>query len=94
MVDKSHTHAGIGMKNRKIYFYKRPITPQGGLGRHIEAHPFGDLRNHVVTERVTEIAGANLLTTREVKDAFTKAALALPSEGDRANVLASAAKSQ
>ena len=40
------------------------------------------------------IAGANLLTTREVKDAFTKAAMALPSDADRANVLASAARNQ
>ena len=39
-------------------------------------------------------ASNNLLSTPEVRDAFTKAALALPSEGDRANVLASAARRQ
>src|SRR6267378_144778 len=39
-------------------------------------------------------ASNNLLSTPEVRDAFTRAALALPSEGDRANVLASAARRQ
>jgi beta-lactamase regulating signal transducer with metallopeptidase domain len=39
-----------------------------------------------------EIAGANLLSTSEVRDAYTKAALALPSEGDAANALAAAAR--
>jgi hypothetical protein len=37
------------------------------------------------------LAGANVLSTRELRDAFTKAAMALPSDGDRANVLAAAA---
>jgi hypothetical protein len=37
-------------------------------------------------------ASNNLLSTPDVREAFTKAALALPSEGDRANVLASAAR--
>jgi beta-lactamase regulating signal transducer with metallopeptidase domain len=37
------------------------------------------------------LANANILSTRELRDAFTKAAMALPSEGDRANVLAAAA---
>jgi beta-lactamase regulating signal transducer with metallopeptidase domain len=41
-----------------------------------------------------EFARDNLLSTSEVRDAFTKAALALPSEGDRANVLAAAARRQ
>jgi hypothetical protein len=41
-----------------------------------------------------EIAGANLLSTSELRDAYTKAALALPSEGDRANALAAAARRQ
>ena len=38
------------------------------------------------------IANANLLSTAEVKAAFSKAANALPSDSDRANVLASATK--
>jgi len=40
------------------------------------------------------IAQANLLTTKELTDAFTRAALALPSEGDRQNVLTVAAKAR
>jgi hypothetical protein len=47
----------------------------------------GDRANVLMT-----LSGNNLLTNREVKDAFIKAAMALPSEGDRANVLASAAR--
>jgi hypothetical protein len=38
------------------------------------------------------LAGANLLTSTNVRDAFIKAAMALPSDGDRANVMASAAR--
>lgn len=37
-------------------------------------------------------ASADLVSTPEVRDAFTQAALALPSQGDRENVLASAAR--
>jgi hypothetical protein len=37
------------------------------------------------------LADANVLSTRELRDAFTRAAMALPSDGDRANVLAAAA---
>ena len=58
------------------------------IQRTLTMQSSGDRANVLIA-----IAGANLLTTREVKDAFTKAALALPSEGDRANALASAAKS-
>jgi len=38
------------------------------------------------------LAGSGALSNPQVKDAFTRAAMALPSEGDRANVLASAAR--
>lgn len=38
------------------------------------------------------ISSANLLSATAVRDAFTKAAMALPSDGDKANVLASAAR--
>jgi hypothetical protein len=49
----------------------------------------GDRANVLIT-----IAGADLLTSREVRDAFTKAALAIPSGTDQANVLAAAANHQ
>jgi hypothetical protein len=38
------------------------------------------------------IASAGLLSTTEVRDAYTKAAMALPSDGDRSNALAAAAR--
>lgn len=38
------------------------------------------------------LSGNDLLSTTAVRDAFTKAAMALPSDGDKANVLASAAR--
>ena len=38
------------------------------------------------------IASAKLLTTAELRDAYMSAAMALPSEGDRANALAAAAR--
>lgn len=49
----------------------------------------GDRANVLIT-----IAEADLLSSREVRDAFTKAALAIPSGTDQANVLAAAANHQ
>jgi hypothetical protein len=46
----------------------------------------GDRANVLIT-----LAQRGVLSNAQVKDAFVKAALALPSEGDRANVLAAAA---
>jgi len=47
----------------------------------------GDRANVLIS-----VATNNLLSSTDVRDAFTRAAMALPSEGDRANVLASAAR--
>jgi beta-lactamase regulating signal transducer with metallopeptidase domain len=47
----------------------------------------GDRANVLIS-----LATSNLLSTSEVRDAFTRAAMVLPSEGDRANVLAAAAR--
>ena len=41
---------------------------------------------------LTSLTTNGLLSTSEVRDAFTKAVMALPSDGDRANVLAAAAR--
>jgi len=49
----------------------------------------GDRANVLIT-----IVEADLLSSREVRDAFTKAALAIPSGTDQANVLAAAANHQ
>ncbi|MGH7484718.1 MAG: hypothetical protein ACREMY_03810, partial [bacterium] len=46
----------------------------------------GDRANVLIS-----VATQKLLTTRDLKDAFVKAAMAVPSESDRANVLAAAA---
>jgi hypothetical protein len=47
----------------------------------------GDRANVLIS-----VATNNLLSSTDLRDAFTRAAMALPSEGDRANVLASAAR--
>jgi hypothetical protein len=47
----------------------------------------GDRANVLIS-----LATNNLLTTSEERDAFTKAAVALPSDGDKANVLSAAAR--
>jgi hypothetical protein len=70
----------------------QPGTPRGTLAairRTLSMASSGDRANVLMS-----FASNNLLSTPEVRDAFTKAALALPSEGDRANVLASAARRQ
>jgi beta-lactamase regulating signal transducer with metallopeptidase domain len=68
----------------------QPNDPRATLAtieRTLTMESSGDRANVLI-----EIAGSNLLTTPELRDAFTKAALALPSEGDRTNVLTAAAK--
>lgn len=68
----------------------QPRTTRGTLAvieRTLTMASSGDRANVLMT-----LATHNLLSTSEVRDAFTKAAMALPSEGDRANVLASAAR--
>jgi beta-lactamase regulating signal transducer with metallopeptidase domain len=47
----------------------------------------GDRANVLIS-----LATNNLLSTGEIRDAFTKAAMALPSDGDRSNVLSAAAR--
>jgi hypothetical protein len=56
------------------------------INRTLTMASSGDRANVLISR-----AGANVLSTRELRDAFTKAALALASDGDRANVLAAAA---
>jgi hypothetical protein len=41
---------------------------------------------------LTTLARSGLLSTTAVKDAYTRAALALPSDGDKSSVLAAAAR--
>ncbi len=56
------------------------------INRTLSMASSGDRANVLIS-----LADANVLSTRELRDAFTKAAMALPSDGDRANVLAAAA---
>ncbi|MDP9203731.1 MAG: M56 family metallopeptidase [Gemmatimonadota bacterium] len=68
----------------------QPGTPRGTLAviaRTLTMASSGDRANVLIS-----VATNNLLSTSEVRDAFTRAAMALPSDGDRANVLASAAR--
>jgi len=72
---------------------QRVLTPNmtranlAAIERTLTMASSGDRANVLIS-----LASANLLSTPDVRDAFTKAALALPSDGDRANVLASAAR--
>ena len=68
----------------------QPSTPAATLAvitRTLTMESSGDRANVLMS-----LPGLGLLSTREVRDAFAKAALALPSEEDRANVLASGAR--
>jgi beta-lactamase regulating signal transducer with metallopeptidase domain len=63
-----------------------PSTILALINRTLTMPSSGDRANVLIS-----LADANVLSTRELRDAFTKAAMALPSDGDRANVLAAAA---
>jgi hypothetical protein len=63
-----------------------PRAPLALIDRTLTMASSGDRANVLIS-----VANANVLSTRELRDAFTKAAMALPSDGDRANVLAAAA---
>jgi hypothetical protein len=67
-----------------------PGTPRATLAaiqRTLTMASSGDRANVLIS-----LAGAGLLSNSEVKDAYGKAAMALPSDGDRGNVLAAAAR--
>ncbi|HEV7838865.1 MAG TPA: hypothetical protein VGO75_12420, partial [Gemmatimonadaceae bacterium] len=64
-----------------------PATTVALIARTLTMGSSGDRANVLMS-----LAGQGLLSTNEVRDAFTKAALALPSEEDRVNVLGSAAR--
>jgi beta-lactamase regulating signal transducer with metallopeptidase domain len=72
---------------------QRALNPQmtratmGAIQRTLSIASSGDRANVLIS-----IAQAKLLTTSELRDAFAKAAMALPAEGDRSNVLAAASR--
>ncbi|HJQ11477.1 MAG TPA: M56 family metallopeptidase [Gemmatimonadaceae bacterium] len=79
----------LGLVGQRLLQPSDAHSTLAAIQRTLTMQSSGDRANVLMS-----IAGANLLTTRELKDAFTKAALALPSDADRANVLATAAKNQ
>lgn len=72
---------------------QRALNPQmtratmGAIQRTLTMGSSGDRANVLIA-----IADAKLLTNSDLRDAFGKAAMALPAEGDRSNVLAAAAR--
>ncbi len=79
----------ISLSSQRVLQPGTPRATVAAIRRTLSMPSSGDRANVL-----TSFASNNLLSTPEVRDAFTKAALALPSEGDRANVLASAARRQ
>jgi hypothetical protein len=79
----------ISLSSQRVLQSGTPRATLAAIQRTLTMASSGDRANVLMS-----FASNNLLSTPEVRDAFTKAALALPSEGDRANVLASAARRQ
>ena len=79
----------ISLSSQRVLQSGTPRATLAAIERTLTMASSGDRANVLMS-----FASNNLLSTREVRDAFTKAALALPSEGDRANVLASAVRRQ
>jgi beta-lactamase regulating signal transducer with metallopeptidase domain len=76
----------IEVVNQHLLQQSTPSTILAFITRTLTMASSGDRANVLIS-----LAGVNVLSTRELRDAFTKAAMALPSDGDRANVLAAAA---
>ena len=76
----------IGVVSQRLLQQSSQNTVLAFINRTLTMASSGDRANVLIS-----LADANVLSTRELRDAFTKAAMALPSDGDRANVLAAAA---
>ncbi len=63
-----------------------PGATMAAIERTLTMRSSGDRANVLIS-----IAGARVLSTADVREAFTRATMALPSDGDRSNVLAAAA---
>jgi beta-lactamase regulating signal transducer with metallopeptidase domain len=79
----------ISLSSQRVLQPGTPRATLAAIQRTLTMASSGDRANVLMS-----FASNNLLSTPEVRDAFTRAALALPSEGDRANVLESAARRQ
>jgi beta-lactamase regulating signal transducer with metallopeptidase domain len=77
----------ISLTSQRVLHPNTPRATLAAIERTLTMGSSGDRANVLIS-----MATSNLLSTSEVRDAFTKAAMALPSEGDRANVLTAAAR--
>lgn len=77
----------IDLASQRVLTRNNPRATLAAINRTLTMASSGDRANVLIS-----IADANLLSTSELKDAYAKAALALPSDGDRANALAAAAR--
>ena len=77
----------ISLVSQRVLHPNTPRATLAAIERTLTMGSSGDRANVLIS-----MATSNLLSTSEVRDAFTKAAMALPSDGDRANVLTAAAR--
>jgi beta-lactamase regulating signal transducer with metallopeptidase domain len=77
----------IDLASQRVLAPNNPRAILAAINRTLTMASSGDRANVLIS-----FANVNLLTTPEIRNAFTKAAMALPSDGDRANVLAAAAR--
>ena len=79
----------ISLASERVLSPNTTRATLAAIARTLTMASSGDRANVLIS-----FSSRDLLSTPEVRDAFTKAALALPSEGDQANVLASAARAR
>jgi len=77
----------VGVIDQHLLQQAGPRAVLALINRTLTMASSGDRANVLVS-----LTQAKVLSTRELRDAFTNAALALPSDGDRANVLAAASR--
>jgi beta-lactamase regulating signal transducer with metallopeptidase domain len=77
----------ISLASQRVLSPNNPRATIAAIQRTRTMESSGDRANVLMS-----IAGADLLSTTEVRDAYTKAAMALPSDGDKSNALAAAAR--
>lgn len=77
----------ISLVSQRLLDPRSTRATLAAIDRTLTMGSSGDRANVLIA-----IANANLLSTSELRDAYARAAMALPSEGDRANALTAAAR--
>ena len=77
----------ISLVSQRLLDSRSTRATLAAIDRTLMMASSGDRANVLIA-----IANANLLSTSELRDAYARAAMALPSEGDRGNALAAAAR--